>query len=424
MKVYTVGQVNHYLADLVGSDYLLQRILIKGEISNCKYHSMGHIYFTLKDESGSMPCVMFKGNQAAGLSFRLEDGQAVLVEGSVRVYEKDARVSLYARKVQMDGDGTGRLRVLYEQLKQRLFDEGLFDFEKKKPIPAYPKRVGIVTASTGAAIRDICNVANRRNPYVELILYPAKVQGEGAAATIAEGIRTLDRMGLDTIIIGRGGGSIEDLWAFNEEIVARAIYEAKTPIISGTGHETDNTIADYAADRRAPTPSAAAELAIPDVMTTLRRIREMRDTLDRQILSRKRLLDAKLDNLKNRLEHAGPNGRLKDQRQRMLILQDRLHRAIRQSYEASSLTQERLAERLRRDMDSKLQMTRQRAAILTERLNGLSPTAKLRGGFGYISRDGAAVRSVQDVNAKDLLEIVLHDGTIEAEVVGKNEQTI
>ena len=416
MKVYTVGQVNHYLVNLVDSDFLLQRIFVKGEISNCKYHSMGHIYFTLKDETGSIPCVMFRGNQTAGLTFRLEDGQAVVVEGSVRVYDKDARVSLYAKKVQKDGDGTGRLRVLYEQLKQRLFEEGLFDFENKKAIPQYPKRVGIVTASTGAAIRDICNIANRRNPYVELILYPAKVQGEGAAATIAEGIRVLDRMGLDTIIVGRGGGSIEDLWAFNEEIVARAIFEANTPIISGTGHEIDNTIADYVADLRAPTPSAAAELAIPDVMSTLQKLREQRDTLDRLMQSRVALLSAKLSNLQSRLEQKGPEGRLREQKLRYAQLEERLQRGMRQRYDTACLQQERLSGRMKTAMDQKVLTVKQRAALLNERLNGLSPTAKLTGGFGYIRSREAAVLSVDTVKENDPLEIVLHDGTIEATV--------
>ena len=234
-RVYTVGQVSKFLSDMISSEYSLRRIYVRGEVSNCKYHSLGHIYFTLKDEKASIQAVMFKGNRS-GLPFQLKDGQAIVVEGEVGFYDKETKINLYARRIAVDGPGEGKLHLLYEQLKLRLNEEGLFDFEKKKPIPKHPKKVGIVTAATGAAIQDICNIAKRRNPYVELILYPAKVQGEGAAATIARGIRVLDGMGLDTIIVGRGGGSIEDLWAFNEEEVARAIYEAKTPIISGTGH--------------------------------------------------------------------------------------------------------------------------------------------------------------------------------------------
>ena len=417
MKVYTVGQVNRYLANLLDQDYLLQRIFIKGEISNCKYHSMGHIYFSLKDETGSMPCVMFKGNQAAGLGFRLEDGQAVVIEGQIRIYEKDARVNLYAKKIRLDGDGAGKLHVLYEQLKQKLFEEGLFDFERKKEIPKFPKKVGIVTASTGAAIQDICNIAKRRNPYVELILYPAKVQGEGAAATIARGIRVLDGMGLDTIIIGRGGGSIEDLWAFNEEIVARAIADAKTPIISGTGHETDNTIADYAADLRAPTPSAAAELAIPDVMTTLRKLQDLRDSLDRHMTGRINVLRSGLESYRVRLEHKGPAGKLEQQRQRLAQMSELLHGRLRQRTEQTERQYAELDGAIRLAMQRKYEQTKQRAAILAERLHGLSPTAKLVGGFGYITKDEQPVRSVTELKAEDEICIRLHDGTAKARVV-------
>ena len=417
MKVYTVGQVNHYLSGLIDQDYLLQRIFIKGEISNCKYHSMGHIYFSLKDESGSMPCVMFKGNQAAGLTFRLEDGQAVVIEGQIRIYEKDTRINLYAKRIQLDGDGAGKLHVLYEQLKQKLFEEGLFDFEKKKEIPKYPKKVGIVTASTGAAIQDICNIARRRNPYVELVLYPAKVQGEGAAATIARGIRTLDGMGMDTIIIGRGGGSIEDLWAFNEEIVARAIYEAKTPIISGTGHETDNTIADYAADLRAPTPSAAAELAIPDVMSTLRKLQDMRDMLDRHLQGRLEVLRTQLAGYRVRLEHKGPEGRLKDQKLRLEQIQRQMQERIRQKLEFTERRAKETGDALRLAMQRKYELTAQRAALLAERLHGLSPTAKLVGGFGYFTKEGQPVRSISELRTDDVIRITLHDGERDAKIL-------
>ena len=267
MKTYTVGQVIKHTKNLLENDIFLGSMYVTGEISNCKYHSMGHIYFSLKDETGSMPAVMFKGSRLRGLKFKLEDGQAVVMKCSIGMYEKTSSVQLYATEILLAEDKEGKLNAEFLKLKEKLYNEGLFEFDIKKPIPKYPKSVGIVTAPTGAAIQDIRNIARRRNPYVQLVLYPAKVQGEGAAETIAKGIKVLDKMGLDTIIIGRGGGSIEDLWAFNEEIVARAIFEAETPIISGTGHEVDNTIADYVADLRAPTPSAAAELAIPDVMT-------------------------------------------------------------------------------------------------------------------------------------------------------------
>ena len=392
MKYYTVGQINNYIKNLIGNDYLLKNVTIKGEISNCKYHSMGHIYFVIKDESGSMPCVMFKGNVSTGLRFRLEDGQSVYIQGAVNVYERDGKYQLYARRIALDEDNKGKLFAEYEKLKQRLYDEGLFDFEVKKPIPKFPKKVGIVTAQTGAAIQDIRNIATRRNPYVQLILYPAKVQGEGAAETIVRGIETLDSMNLDTIIVGRGGGSIEDLWAFNEEIVARAIYAAKTPIISGTGHEVDNTIADYVADMRAPTPSAAAELAIPDVMSVIREVRSQRNQLDRGIMSRLNETRLRLQNLKTRLDGQNPGKIVND----------------RQQYLAS------LADNLNSLMNNKFTSYQKRFEVALARLDGLSPTAKLKGGFGYITSDGEPVTSVKNVSSGDELEILIHDGSMKA----------
>ena len=260
--VYTVTQINLYIKDMFARDYALNRIYVKGEVSNCKYHTSGHIYFTLKDSKGQMACVMFAG-QRSGLAFRLQEGQSVIVLGSISVYERDGKYQMYAREILLDGAGV--LYQKFEELKKQLDSEGLFDQEFKKSIKQYPNKVGIVTAKTGAAIQDMINVTTRRNPYVQLILYPALVQGEAAAASIVKGIKYLDSYGVDTIIVGRGGGSIEDLWAFNEEVVARAIFSCNTPIISAVGHETDTTIADYVADLRAPTPSAAAELVTGDI---------------------------------------------------------------------------------------------------------------------------------------------------------------
>ena len=259
--VYSVTQVNSYIKNMFTQDFLLRRIAVKGEVSNCKYHSSGHIYFTLKDSGGTLSAVMFAG-QRRGLSFRLSEGQQVVVKGTVDVYERDGKYQLYASEIELSGRGDLYLR--FEKLLRELEEMGMFAAQYKKPIPRYAKTVGIVTAPTGAAIRDIMNISARRNPYVQLILYPALVQGAGAKESIVRGIRTLDAMGLDVLIVGRGGGSIEDLWAFNEEAVARAIFACRTPVISAVGHETDVTISDYVADLRAPTPSAAAELAVFD----------------------------------------------------------------------------------------------------------------------------------------------------------------
>ena len=399
MKEYTVSQVNGYIKNLISSDYLLKNIVIRGEISNCKYHSMGHIYFTLKDEASSMPCVMFKGSIPNGLKFRLEDGQAVLITGSVNVYERDGRYQLYANKILLADDGKGKLAEEFEKLKIKLYEEGLFEFDIKKPIPKHPKAIGIVTAKTGAAIQDIMNIAKRRNPFVQLYLYPAKVQGEGAAETIVKGIETLDKMGLDTIIVGRGGGSIEDLWAFNEEIVARAIFAAKTPIISGTGHEVDNTIADYVADLRAPTPSAAAELAIDNVLDTLNRVKTVRASMDREMISKVREAKFSLEKLRNALDRLSPEAVLRDRQLALAQSVDKLHRL----------------------MEERLNRVKQRLEVDITRLHGLSPTAKLVNGFGYISDgDDKPVTSVKAVKEGDSLTVRVHDGTIDTKVIGIN----
>ncbi len=395
MKEYTVSRLNNYIKNLISSDYILRNVTVIGEISDCKYHSMGHIYFTIKDAESSVPCVMFKGKRERGLRFKMETGQQIRVSGSVEVYERDGRYQLYANSIVLAADEKGKLFEEYEKLKNKLYEEGLFDFEVKKPIPEHPKKVGIVTASTGAAIQDIINVSRRRNPYVQLYLYPAKVQGEGAAASIVKGIEKLDTMGLDTIIIGRGGGSIEDLWAFNEEILARAIYAAKTPIISGTGHEIDNTIADYVADLRAPTPSAAAELAIDNVMETLSRVRRARAELDNSFMLKYRETVHRLDNLKNGLDKLSPEKLLNDNQMRLAMISDRLVRT----------------------MQDKLTSVKNRFMIDLERLNGLSPTAKLINGFGYISEGDKPVTGVDDVKQGDDITVTVHDGRIEAKVI-------
>lgn len=396
-KNYTVGQINGYIKNLIGSDYLLSDVYIQGEISNCKYHSSGHIYFTLKDETGAIAAVMFKGNTYSGLSFRLENGQLIVAHGSVNVYERDGKYQLYVKDISLAG--TGNLYEEYERLKEKLYEEGLFEFERKKPIPKFPKKVGIVTAKTGAAIEDIRNIAKRRNPYVQLILYPAKVQGDGAAADIAQGIRTLDEMGVDTIIIGRGGGSIEDLWAFNEEQVAWAIYYARTPIISGTGHEIDNTIADYAADLRAPTPSAACELAIPDVMSVIAGIHETEARMKLLMDIRISRIYEKLSQLDRHLKLLHPKQKLEQQQIYLDDLSDRIVRAMKERYDSR----------------------KHQVELLTARLHGLSPTARLVNGFGYIESQGEPVRAVSQVGVGDKLQITMHDGKLDALVCESEE---
>lgn len=392
-NVYSVAQVNRYIKNMFTQDFMLNRIYVKGEVSNCKYHTSGHIYFSLKDESGAISCVMFAGDRRSGLAFRMQEGQKVIVLGSVSVYERDGRYQLYAREIMPDGEGD--LYRQFELLKKDLEEMGMFAQEFKQPIPFYSRTIGIVTAPTGAAIRDIMNISRRRNPYVQLVLYPALVQGEQAADSIVRGIRTLDQYGVDVIIAGRGGGSMEDLWAFNEEKVARAIFECRTPIISAVGHETDTTIADYVADLRAPTPSAAAELAVTDywqLMSGLELYRnQLADRLEQKIHNDRQ----RAEYLRLRLLQASPEYQLREKKQ----------------YAAD------LEERLKRSMDQKLTDRKHKIALYAERLDGVSPLKKLQQGYSYTeASDGKALRSVSQVAPSDLLLIHVTDGTIQAEV--------
>lgn len=392
-SVYSVSEINRYIKNMFESDYLLRNVQIQGEVSNVKYHSSGHIYFTLKEAGSAIAAVMFRSARTQGLDFTLENGQSVILTGNITVYERDGRYQVYVKKIVLDG--RGNLYEAYERLKQKLYEEGIFDFEHKKEIPAYPKKVGIVTAKTGAAIQDILNIAKRRNPFVQLYLYPAKVQGEGAAETIVAGIEVLDAMGMDTIIIGRGGGSIEDLWPFNEECVARAIFYAKTPIISGTGHEIDNTIADYAADLRAPTPSAACELAIPDVTSALNQVEQYENVIRQYMLRRFGQNTQHMQELLARLNRVSPITKFRNQKIYLDTLQDHLISAVQERYGKH----------------------RHRFELLLARLDGLSPTAKLTGGYGYIEReDGEALMSVADVKEQDRITVTIRDGRIEGMV--------
>lgn len=389
-SVYSVAQINLYIKNMFLQDYLLKNIQIKGELSNVKYHSSGHIYFSLKEDDNVIHGVMFRSYRLSNLDFDLENGQSVIITGSIVAYERDGKYQIYAKEIALEG--IGDLYEEYERLKNKLYEEGLFEFEHKKEIPAYPKKVGIVTAQTGAAIQDIQNIAKRRNPYVQLYLYPAKVQGKGAAKTIVEGIQILDTMGLDTIIIGRGGGSIEDLWPFNEECVAWAIFNAKTPIISGTGHEIDNTIADYVADLRAPTPSAACELAIPDIMGMVRQVEQYEKEMNHGMYQRILHAKQRTEMLSAKLERSSPIAKFERQCTKYNILLSGLQQSIERKYK---------------------EYLHQYELLLTK-VNSLSPTEKLIGGYGYLERsDGKIIKSVKDVKEQDCFKVTVCDGTIE-----------
>ncbi len=398
-NVYSVGQVNRYVKNMFTQDFFLQKVYVKGEVSNCKYHTSGHIYFSLKDETGTISCVMFAG-QRRSLGFSMKDGDKVVAGGTVDVYERDGRYQLYAKEITLEGAGD-----LYERflaLKQELEEMGMFAQEYKQPIPPFVRKLGVVTAPTGAAVQDIRNVSLRRNPYVQIILYPALVQGEGAAESVAKGIRMLDEAGVDVIIAGRGGGSIEDLWAFNEEIVARAIFECRTPVISAVYHETDFTIADFVADLRAPTPSAAAELAVYDYRSVLEATGSLRERLHRAMWGKTELFRERLLGYQTKLSYVSPQNRLREDRQRMISLEEALETA----------------------MDLKIKEERQRLSVYLERFSGLSPLKKLNQGYSYVANEkGKTVTSVDGIKEKDRLFISVTDGTIETEVSSIRKET-
>ncbi|MBR4210347.1 MAG: exodeoxyribonuclease VII large subunit [Lachnospiraceae bacterium] len=392
-SIYSVSQINAYLRNMFEQDFLLRRVTVRGEISNCKYHPSGHIYFTLKDEEGTLSAVMFASRRRL-LKFQLENGQQVLITGSIQIYEAAGKVQLYADSAALDG--VGDLHARFMQLKTKLEEMGMFAEEYKKPIPAYVKTVGIVTADTGAAIRDIINIASRRNPSVQLILCPAQVQGEGAALSIANGIARLDALGLDCLIVGRGGGSMEDLWAFNEEIVAEAIFNCHTPVVSAVGHETDFTIADFVADLRAPTPSAAAELVIFEARKVLDQLADYEERLDAD-------MEGILYDWKNALKKAhltlllhSPESRLEQIRQTMAKQELRLQNAMKE----------------------KLTSGKHALAMMAQRLERLSPLSHFRGGYAFVSdAAGHPVKEALSLEEGAKIRVCLEDGYALTEVL-------
>lgn len=396
-SVYSVSQVNSYIKNMFTQDFVLNSIYIKGEVSNCKYHTSGHIYFSLKDKGGVISGVMFAGNRG-GLNFTLKEGQDVIVLGSVSVYEKSGSYQVYAKQIMLDG--AGQLYQKYEELKKELEEMGMFDIMYKQPIPKYATKIGICTASTGAAIQDIRNISSRRNPYVQLYLYPAIVQGENAVASIVQGLRYLDEMDMDVIIVGRGGGSIEDLWAFNEEAVARTIFNMKTPVISAVGHETDTTIADYVADLRAPTPSAAAELAVFDYNEFKNKLFQYKRTLENKLereIQKNRIL---VKNYEARVNYVSPKNQLLTKKQYI----------------------DELFTKMENLFKNKLTNDKHTLGILAERLNGLSPLNKLSNGYAYITDDNLhTITSVGQIDVGEKVLLNLKDGKVTS-VVEKIEK--
>ncbi|MFI3207868.1 MAG: exodeoxyribonuclease VII large subunit [Eubacteriales bacterium] len=398
-NVYSVKQVNEYIKNMFAQDFMMNRIYIKGEVSNCKYHTSGHIYFSLKDESGTIACVMFAG-QRGGLSFRMSEGQQVIVLGSITTYPRSGTYQLYANEIIQEG--AGELHQRFEALKKELEEMGMFSPEYKVEIPQYVKTIGVITAPTGAAIQDIINVVKRRNPYIQIVLYPALVQGEGAAESIVKGIWMMEnQVKPDVLIIGRGGGSIEDLWAFNEEVVAQAIFHCMIPTISAVGHETDTTIADYVADMRAPTPSAAAELATYEYAIYKRTLSEyqwnLKKNMEKQIDDNRK----KIEQYSMQMKYLHPENILKEKQYRLSELE----------------------VKLQRNMQNKLQENKHKLAVYIAKMQGLSPLEKLSQGYAYVSNEAEkTIRSIADVEKDEQITISVTDGQIHAKVVSTKQE--
>ncbi len=390
---FTVTQVNLYIKQVLGRDDILNNILVKGELSNFKAHSSGHMYMSLKDETGVMRAVMFR-SAAARLAFRPANGMKVIARGRIGVYERDGQYQLYIEH--MEQDGIGDLHIAFERLKKKLDEEGLFSPSHKKPLPKYPKRIGVVTAPTGAAIRDILNILTRRFSYSDVVLYPVLVQGENSARSIVEAIEYFNASdSVDVLIVGRGGGSIEDLWSFNEEIVARAIYSSHIPVVSAVGHEIDFTISDFAADLRAPTPSAAAELVVPSQVE----LREKFNNVYARLYScANRIVERGRLQLKVSAESAALKNPM------AIIDNSRIY------LDSLSKTMEGAYKNIMGDK-------RRNLAVTASKLDALSPLGALSRGFS-LTRDesGAVVKSAKRLNKGDKISVTLSDGTARATV--------
>ena len=435
-KYRSVSEINSMISDIVYATNEFRTILVKGEVTNYDGRRNRHYYFAIKDEWSLLPCVMWDATARNVLDFKLEKGQQVAISGSLEFYKEGGRAQLIVNNIENIGDGQANLALM--RLKNKLMAEGLFDEAHKKAIPKHPETVGIITSKDGQAIKDICKVALKRNPYVQLILYHVNVQGANAVPTITKGIKVLDGIRPDTIIIGRGGGSDEELMVYNDESIARAVFEAETPIVSAVGHEGHWTLIDYVADKRVATPSEAAEETIPNVMVDIDRVRFLKKgILDnmRSILGERKLV---LNEKKARLEQNSPIHIFKDRSEKLNALReymrlnilgiyesykDRpqlLKTGIRNSFiqrlsEANDRT-ETLKESIRLGMERIFSEKKHNFEVLATKLHGLSPTAKLINGFGYITKNDLAVDSVENVSVKDKLKVRIHDGLIDTEV--------
>ena len=418
-RYITVTTLNKYLKNKFDTDPNIQTLCLKGEISNFKGHTRGHLYFTLKDETSRINAVMFQSS-ANKLTFEPVDGMKVLVVGRVSVYEPNGGYQIYIQEMQQDG--VGNLYLKFEELKKKLANEGLFLPEHKKSIPKFPTRIGIITAPTGAAIRDILSTIKRRFPSVETILFPSLVQGELAKDEIVKQIKCADEYNLDVLIVGRGGGSIEDLWAFNEEIVARAIYEAKTPIISAVGHEIDFTISDFVADLRAPTPTGAAEMAVPNIVDVRNFIKQLDLRLNKNIQNILTLNNKKIENLKNTYVLSNPLASYEIKEQKLDNLYNDLNTKMKHILEINNRKFSIVKSNYTlNNPDSFLTQYNNTYELLLNKLNLLNPLNILSKGYSVVYKDNKAIKDVKLIKKDDVINIRLHEGKINAKVESVEE---
>ncbi|MCX7903963.1 MAG: exodeoxyribonuclease VII large subunit [Caloramator sp.] len=417
--IFSVGQLTKYIKEMFDYDEVLNDVIVKGEISNFKLHSSGHMYFTLKDNEAKIKCVMFKG-YGSKLKFMPEDGMSIIAYGSVTVYERDGQYQLYCTK--LEPDGYGSLYLAFEQLKEKLFKEGLFDEKNKKRLPVFPRRIGVVTSSTGAVIRDIINVSTNRFYGINILLYPAKVQGDGAAESIVEGIKYFNsRDDIDVIIIGRGGGSIEELWAFNEEIVARAIFESRIPIISAVGHETDYTIADFVADVRASTPSHAAEMAVPRFDELKFKINSFKEALYRSLKNRIKGNQMLIETLNQKLLNYSPNNWIAQNLQYIDNLHNKIVNILIRKINEEKRKLELERTKILNIGNNLLTKRRGEFSVLVGKMDALSPLKVLTRGYAFVEKDDNIVKSIKEIEIGDKLVLHLNDGKVNCDVLEKME---
>lgn len=420
-KVFSVIEITRYIKSKLEGDFALRNVKISGEVSDCKEDKKGHIYFTIKDDAAIMSCAMWMSKRSSGLDFKLETGQHIVVTGNIGVYERWGDYRLYADKIEKAG--VGRLFEELEKLKLKLRAEGLFDQSHKKPIPKYPKKIGIITSRTGAVIEDIKRTAREANAYVQLILYPAIVQGADAAATLIKGIKRFEEEGVDTIIIGRGGGSIEDLWCFNDEKLARTIYNCRIPVISAVGHQTDRTLVDEVSDLSVATPTAAAMNAVPSLTLAFAELDAFKDSITNKLQLRIDRMKSSIDKFEYAIRRQSPQMKIKEvgrQIENYSLNYNRLLSAKLDNYDRLIIGSKQQLDRL---MRASYEALNKKFITITTEIEGKSPMKRLMGGYSYVENEaGENIRSIKSVKQGERLNLVLADGSVKAKVEEINKK--